>query len=295
MPDALELMNDEAAPGPVPAAPTTPALLHIRPTPGWRPINLRELWQYRELLYFLVWRDIKIRYKQTVLGATWAVIQPLFTMVVFTLLFGTLAGMPSDDIPYPLFSYAALLAWTYFANALSAGSGSLVGSSNLINKVYFPRLIVPAASVLAGMVDYAIAFVVLLGLMLCYGRVPPVAMVVTVPLLSLLLLLFSLGTSLWLSALNVEYRDIRFVVPFLVQLWMFVTPVIWPLSRVPERYRWLLMFNPMAGIVEGYRSALFGRPWDIAALSVSVALTALLLVGGAFYFRRLERSFADVV
>jgi lipopolysaccharide transport system permease protein len=290
-----------ALPPPVEAAGAR--AVRIQPTPGWRAIDFREVWRFRELFYFLVWRDLKVRYKQTVLGAAWAVIQPLFSMLVFTLFFGTLANMPSDGVPYPVFSYAALLPWTYFANALALASNSLVGSANLITKVYFPRLIIPGAAVIAGLVDFAIAFVVLVVLMAGYlatgtALAPRLAAVVMVPLLTLLTSALALGISLWLSALNVKYRDIRYVVPFAVQLWMFASPVIYPLSVVAEkapRLRWVITLNPMTGIIEGFRSALLGSPWDWPALGVSVTVAAAVLVSGAFYFRRLERTFADIV
>jgi homopolymeric O-antigen transport system permease protein len=277
--------------------------IRIQPTPGWRAIDLGEIWRFRELFYFLVWRDLKVRYKQTVLGAAWAVIQPLFSMLVFTLFFGKLANMPSDDIPYPIFSYAALLPWTYFANALSMASNSMVGSANLITKVYFPRLIIPGAAVVAGLVDFAIAFAVMVVMMLGYifaGQcpVPSPAALIAVPLLTLLTSAFALGVSLWLSALNVRYRDIRYVVPFALQLWMFATPIIYPLSVVADKapqFLWIMALNPMTGVVQGFRSALLGTPWDFVSLAFSLLLAAAVLVSGAFYFRRMERTFADIV
>jgi lipopolysaccharide transport system permease protein len=272
-------------------------VLVIRASPGWRAIDLRELWRYRELLYFLTWRDIKVRYKQTVLGAAWAVIQPLAAMLIFTLFFGRLAGLDqrTGSIPYPVFSYAALLPWTFFANALTAASNSLLGNANLISKVYFPRPIIPGSAVLGGLVDYAIALGVLLLLQLRYQVAPPWTAILTVPLLTVLVTALALGVGLWLSALNVEYRDIRYAVPFLVQLWMFGTPIVYPLSIVPPQYRWLVDLNPMAGVVEGFRSALLGQAWDWTALSLSIVLTTVLLFTGSYYFRRLERRFADVV
>ncbi len=277
-----------------------PAVL-IAPTSGWTSLGLREIWEYHELLYFLVWRDVKVRYKQTALGVAWAVLQPTLTMIVFTLLFGRLAKIGSDGLPYPIFAYAGLLPWTFFAQGLSHSSESLVGSANLIRKVYFPRLVIPMASVLAGVVDFAIAFVVLIGLMAFYGLWPS-APVIFLPLLSLLAFATSLGVGMWLSALNVEYRDVRYVVPFFVQLWLFVTPVIYPSSKVAAKLAehglpsWIFGLNPMAGVVEGFRWALLGTgkgPWAMVLASTAVALT--LLVSGAFYFRRMERSFADVV
>jgi lipopolysaccharide transport system permease protein len=267
----------------------------IRPSRGWVSLNLRDLWEYRELLYFLTWRDIKVRYKQTVLGAAWAIIQPFFTMVVFSLFFGKLAKMPSDEIPYPIFSYAALVPWTFFANGLSQSSTSLVASANLIKKVYFPRLVVPISAVISGGVDFVLAFVVLLGMMVFYGIVPTGA-VVWLPLLLLLALVTSLGVGLWLTAMNVQFRDVRYAVPFLVQAWMFATPIAYPSSLLDEPWRTLYGINPMAGVVEGFRWALLGTetaPGPIIIVSASVAVG--LLVSGVFYFRRMEKTFADVV
>ena len=267
----------------------------IRPSRGWISLNLRDLWEYRDLLYFLTWRDIKVRYKQTVLGAAWAIIQPFFTMVVFSLFFGRLAKMPSDGIPYPIFSYAALVPWTFFANGLSQSSSSLVASANLIKKVYFPRLVVPISAVISGGVDFVLAFVVLLGMMLFYGIVPTAA-VVWLPLLLLLALVTSLGVGLWLTAMNVQFRDVRYAVPFLIQAWMFATPIAYPSSLLEEPWRTLYGINPMAGVVEGFRWALLGAqtaPGPIVAVSALVAVG--LLISGAFYFRRMEKTFADVV
>jgi len=267
----------------------------IRPSRGWIPLNLRDLWEYRELLYFLIWRDVKVRYKQTVLGAAWAIIQPFFTMVVFSLFFGKLAKVPSDDIPYPIFSYAALVPWTFFANGLSQSSTSLVASANLIQKVYFPRLVVPISAVISGGVDFVLASVVLLGMMFFYGIVPTWN-VVWLPLLLLLALVTSLGVGLWLTAMNVQFRDVRYAVPFLVQAWMFATPIAYPSSLLDEPWRTLYGINPMAGVVEGFRWALLGTetaPGPIVLVSALVAVT--LLISGAFYFRRMEKTFADVV
>ena len=267
----------------------------IRPSQGWISLNLRDLWEYRELLYFLTWRDIKVRYKQTVMGATWAIIQPFFTMVVFSLFFGRLAKMPSDDIPYPIFSYAALVPWTFFANGLSQSSASLVGSANLIKKVYFPRLVIPISAVISGGVDFILAFIVLLGMMLFYGIVPTGA-IVWLPLLLLLALVTSLGVGLWLTAMNVQFRDVRYAVPFLVQAWMFATPIAYPSSLLDEPWRTLYGINPMAGVVEGFRWALLGTETAPGPIVIVSALVAVgLLVSGAFYFRRMEKTFADVV
>lgn len=267
----------------------------IAPSKGWVSLKLNELWEYRELLYFLIWRDIKVRYKQTALGAAWAIIQPFFTMVVFSLFFGKLAKMPSDGIPYPIFCFAALVPWTFFANGLTQSSNSLVGSANLITKVYFPRLTIPIASVLSGVVDFALAFIVLLGMMLYYGLLPTVN-VLWLPLFLLLALIASLGVGLWLSALNVEYRDVRHVVPFITQFWLFATPIAYPSSLLSEPWRTIYGLNPMVGVVEGFRWALLGTktsPGPLIAVSSTAAL--VILVTGAFYFRRMEKTFADVV
>ncbi len=272
---------------------TIPVLL-IRPKKGLVALNLREIWAYRELLYFLVWRDIKVRYKQTALGAAWAVIQPVMTMVVFSVFFGRLAKVPSDGLPYPVFAYTALLPWQLFAFALTESSNSLVGSQNLITKVYFPRLVIPLASVLAGVVDFLIAFVVLLGLMLYYG-IRPTTAVVWLPLFVLLALATALSVGLWLSALNVKYRDVRYTIPFLTQFWMFATPVAYPSSLVPQPWRAWFGLNPMAGVIEGFRWALLGKSSSPGLLLwISIGAVVLLLAGGLFYFRRTESTFADI-
>ncbi len=271
------------------------AITIIRPSRGWISLNLRDLWEYRELLYFLTWRDVKVRYKQTVLGAAWAIIQPFFTMVVFSLFFGKLAKVPSDDIPYPIFSYAALVPWTFFANGLSQSSSSLMASADLIKKVYFSCLVVPISSVISGAVDFVLAFVVLLGMMLYFGIVPTWN-IVWLPLLLLLALVTSLGVGLWLTAMNVQFRDVRCAVPFLVQAWMFATPIAYPSSLLDEPWRTLYGINPMAGVVEGFRWALLGTetvPGPIVLVSALVAVG--LLISGAYYFRRMEKTFADVV
>jgi lipopolysaccharide transport system permease protein len=270
--------------------------LRIAPSKGWVPLKLRDLWEYRELLYFLIWRDIKVRYKQTALGATWAIIQPFFTMVVFSIFFGHLAKVPSDGIPYPLFSFAALVPWTFFANGLSQSSNSLVGSGTLITKVYFPRLIIPLASVFSGIVDFVLAFLVLLGMMVYYGLFPTTINVLWLPLFLLLALTTSLGVGLWLSALNVEYRDVRYIVPFITQFWMLATPIGYPSSLLQQPWRTLYGLNPMVGVAEGFRWALLGTntaPGPIIAVSSAAAV--LILVTGAFYFRRMEKTFADLV
>jgi len=274
--------------------PAGPTVIRIEPSHGWVSLRLHELWEYRELLYFLIWRDIKVRYKQTLLGATWAIIQPFFTMVIFSLFFGRLAAIPSDGVPYPIFSFAALVPWTFFANGLTQASNSLVGSAQLIKKIYFPRLLVPIASVASGVIDFLLAFVVLLGMMIHYGVVPT-ANVVWLPPLLALALVTSLGVGLWFSAMNVMYRDVRYVVPFLVQIWLFCTPIAYPSSLIPERWRPLYGLNPMVGVVEGFRWALLGTdtaPGPVVAVSSMVALA--ILVGGAYFSRRMERTFADI-
>jgi lipopolysaccharide transport system permease protein len=269
-------------------------LVVIRPSKAWVPVNLAEIWAYRELLYFLTWRDVKVRYKQAALGAAWAVIQPLFTMLIFTVFFGRLAKIPSNGVPYPLFSYAALLPWTFFANALASSGNSLVGSSNLITKVYFPRLIVPAAAVAAGLVDFAISSVVLAGLFVYYRFSITWNIVMFLPLVFLVGVL-ALAVGMWMSAVNVRYRDVQYALPFFIQLWMFVSPVIYPSTLVPQRWRWVLALNPMTGIIEGFRASLLDQrfPWGLLAYSAS--LTLAVLIFASFSFRRMERYFADLV
>ena len=270
-------------------------VITIEPSRGWVALKLDEIWDYRELLYFLTWREVKVRYKQTVLGAAWAVIQPLFTMLVFSLFFGRLAKMPSDSIPYPLFCLAGLVPWTFFANGLSQASDSLVASSNLISKVYFPRLIIPLSAVLSGAIDFTISFVLLVGMMAFYHQAPP-ARCIYLPLFFLLAFVTALGVGLWLSALNVEYRDVRYTIPFLTQFWMFATPIAYPSSLLSEPWRAIYGLNPMAGVVEGFRWALIGANTAPGPMIAASSIAAgILLAGGAFYFRRMERTFADVV
>jgi lipopolysaccharide transport system permease protein len=273
----------------------------IRPSRGWASLELAEVWEYRELFYFLVWRDIKVRYKQTTLGILWAVLQPFLTMVVFSIFFGRLANVPSEGLPYPIFSYAAVLPWTFFAQGLTQSANSLVGSSNLIKKIYFPRIIIPASSVMAGALDFAFAFLVLLGMMAFYGIWPSSA-IVFLPFPILLAFGASLGAGMWLSALNVEYRDVRYAVPFFVQLWLFVSPVIYPAGKVTEMLAsaglpgWLYGLNPMVGVIEGFRWTLLGVGGDsLPIVAASAAVTAALLLSGTLFFRRVERSFADIV
>lgn len=267
----------------------------IEPSRGWIGLKLGELWDYRELLYFLTWREVKVRYKQTAIGAAWAVIQPLLTMLVFSLFFGKLAKIPSDGIPYPIFSLTGLVPWTFFANGLAQSSNSLVGSANLISKVYFPRLMIPMSAILSGVMDFIVAFVLLVGMMFYY-RVVPTANVIWLPAFLLLALATALGVGLWLSALNVEYRDVRFIIPFLSQFWMYATPIAYPSSLLPEPWRTVYGVNPMVGVVEGFRWALLGSgraPGPMLAVSALAAL--VILVSGAFYFRRMEKTFADIV
>jgi lipopolysaccharide transport system permease protein len=274
---------------------TASEALRIQPTRGWTSLNFAELWEYRELLYFLVWRDLKVRYKQTALGAAWAIIQPFFTMVVFSLFFGYLAKVPSDGKAYPIFAYTALVPWTFFAQGLSLSSDSLVGSAHLIRKVYFPRLVVPAGTVLSGLVDLCISSCVLFLLMFYYG-VEPTPRLFFLPLLVLLALVTALGVGLWLSALNVKFRDVRYVIPFLTQFWMFATPIAYPSSLVPEQWRLLYGINPMVGVVEGFRWAILGTETAPGPMIFVSALAAtLVMVAGARYFRRMEKTFADTV
>jgi len=275
---------------------STPPISVIEPKKGWVPIDFKEIWAYRELLYFLTKRDIKVRYKQTVLGGLWAIIQPAFTMIIFTLFFGRLAKIPSDGIPYPIFVYVGLLPWTYFANAVSNSGNSLVGSANLITKVYFPRLIVPSSASLAGLLDLFIAMFLLGVLMIHYQFAPNVIGILLFPFLVCLTFFCALGVGLWLSAMNVHYRDIRYAIPFLIQIWMFVSPVIYPVSMVEEKYQWLLALNPMGGVINAYRASILGhQPIDWTLLGISAAMIILVLISGLLYFRRMEKVFADVV
>jgi lipopolysaccharide transport system permease protein len=271
------------------------SVLHIAPSKSWVSLRLKQLWEYRELLLFLTWRDIKVRYKQTALGAAWAIIQPFLTMLVFSLFFGRLAKVPSDGVPYPIFAFAALVPWTFFANGLLQSSNSLVMNTNLVTKVYFPRLAIPISTTLAGVVDFCLAMVVLLGMMAFYG-LRPSGRIIWLPAFLLLALVAALGVGLWLSALNVRYRDIRYVVPFLVQFWMFATPIAYPSSLLAEPWRTLYSLNPMVGVVEGFRWALLRTgtaPGPMILVSSSAAIA--ILAGGAFYFRQMERTFADTV
>lgn len=266
----------------------------IQPAKGWRSLDCRELWAFRGLLRVLVERDVRVRYKQTVLGFAWAIIQPVMAMVIFSIFFGNFAKMPSDGLPYPIFVYAALLPWMFFANAITNSAGSLVGSTNLVSKVYFPRLIIPLSSIGAGLVDFVIASSVLLVMMLYYGIGWSLNLLV-VPLFALGIIFAALGVGTLLSALTVTYRDFRYVVPFMVQIWMFATPVAYPASIVPEAWRWLFYLNPMTGLIEGFRSAFLDRPFDIAALFVSLVISAAMFLAGIAYFEKVERRFADLI
>jgi lipopolysaccharide transport system permease protein len=273
----------------------TKKVTFIRPSRGWVSLRLQEVWKYRELLYFLMWRDIKVRYKQTIIGAAWAIIQPFFTMVVFSLFFGYLAKIPSDGIPYPIFSYTALVPWMFFANGLSQSSDSLVSSANLIKKVYFPRLAIPIAAVMSGIVDFVLAFSVLLGIMFFYGIIPTWH-IIWLPAFIILTLTTSLGMGLWLSAMNIQFRDIRYTVPFLIQFWLFSTPIAYPSSLLSEPWRTAYAINPMVGVVEGFRWALLGTNTAPGPMIIVSSMAAfIVLVSGAFYFRRMEKTFADVV
>jgi len=272
-----------------------PPLVRRQASQGWVAINFTELWQYRELLVFYAFRDIKVRYKQTLLGALWAILQPVMTMVVFTIFFGKLAGVPSDGLPYPVFAFCGLLPWQLFSYSLTQSSNSLVQNAHVLTKVYFPRLIIPFASVIAGLVDFLIAFIVLVGIMLYYNIIPGWALI-TLPLFVVLAIAAALSVGLWLSALNVKYRDVRYTIPFLSQLWLFVTPVAYSSSLVPSKWQAVYAVNPMAGVVEGFRWALLGKsapPGDV--LMVSVAATAILLAGGLFYFARMEKTLPDII
>jgi len=267
----------------------------IEPKKGWSPVNLRELWKFRELLYFLAWRDVKVKYKQTALGVVWALMQPLLTMLIFSVLFGRLARMPSDGAPYPIFVFIGLLPWNYFSSVLGQSTNSLVAGSNLVSKIYFPRLLIPASSAVAALLDLAIGFAVLAVMMLYYG-VSISASTMLVPVLVLLTLMNAVGFGLWFSALNVKYRDIQYVIPFLIQIWMFVTPVIYPKSLFGEEWGWLLLLNPMGGVIEAFRPAVLGHmpiPWTALLISSTIGLA--VFVGGVFYFKRVERHFADII
>jgi lipopolysaccharide transport system permease protein len=269
-------------------------LVTIEATRSWVALDLADLWAHRELLYFLMWRDVKVRYKQTFLGAAWAIIQPLVTMLIFTYFFGRLARVPTEGVPYPIFFYTGLVFWAFFSNGVTNAANSLIGNTNLIRKVYFPRLLIPAAAVGAGLLDFAIASALLIGLLVYYGFAVTWSYLMLLPLVVLGTLL-ALGVGIWQSALNVKYRDVRYALPFIIQVWMFVSPIIYPSSLVPEEWRWVMVLNPVTGVVEGFRSALFGHAFNWAALGYSTAFSVILLVYASFAFRRTERSFAELV
>jgi lipopolysaccharide transport system permease protein len=268
-------------------------VIDIHPSHGWIPVNLRDLWIYRELLYFFTWREIKVRYKQTILGFAWAIIQPVFMMVIFTLFFGNLAKIPSEGIPYPLFNYAALLPWTLFAEGLTRSSNTLVQDANLVRKIYFPRLVMPLSGVISPIVDFAIAFVILIVMMFYYSYAPT-ARILLLPAFIALAVATAFGAGLWLSALNIKYRDIRYVIPFLVQIWLFASPVVYSSNLLPQQYRIVYALNPMAGVIEGFRWALLGTEPPGSLIAVSAGIVLVILILGVFYFRRCERTFADV-
>jgi lipopolysaccharide transport system permease protein len=266
----------------------------IRPMDGWMPIDLKELWEYRELVHTFAMRDIKVRYKQTALGAAWAVIQPFMMMVVFTIFFGKLAKIPSEGIPYPLFSYAALLPWTLFSEGITRSTNSMITNSNIMTKVYFPRLVMPISGILSPIIDFMIAFFILIAMMLFYGFVPTIN-IVWLPVFILLALMTSLGVGLWLSAFNVQYRDFQYTLPFLIQLWLFASPVVYPSSLLTESYRWIYGLNPMAGVIEGFRWALLGTNPPSTMIAFSFVIVMVILISGAYYFKRMEKTYADVV
>jgi homopolymeric O-antigen transport system permease protein len=289
----MELMTDLVV-GELAPVGTLPTIV-IEPAPNWPGLNVREMWANRELLLFLVWRDIKVQYAQTVLGAAWAVVQPLLTMLIFTLVFGRLAKIPSDGVPYSVFTLTALIPWMYFSNAFSAASASLVNSSNIITKVYFPRLIIPIVSILSGLVNFAVSCVVLAIMMIWYHVTPSLMAIPMIPALMLLMMFTATGVGCWLAAIYIQYRDVRQIVPFIVQIWMYISPVVYPLSLVPERYRTLYALNPMAGIIQAFRVVLLRTgeiPWG--TLGVSTIVGMALFLSGTLYFRKTEHLFADV-
>jgi len=274
-----------------------PTTIYIKPTTGFAALNLRDMWIYRELIYFMIWREIKVRYKQTMLGAAWAIIQPVLTMIVFTFLFGRIAKLPTDgDIPYPIFSYTALLPWGLFVAALNQASRSLTSNQNMVSKIYFPRLVLPLASVLSGLIDFVIAFVILIGLMIYYHIAPSINVIWALPLFLLLTIITALGIALWLSAINVRYRDVNYALPFMTQFWLFATPVAYSSNLISEKWQLAYMLNPMAGVVNGFRWALLGvGNGPDAGLWISVGIALLVLISGLFYFRNMEKTFADTI
>lgn len=269
-------------------------MLILRPRKGLAALNFKELYAYKDLLYFLAWRNVKVRYKQTAIGAAWAIVQPVMNMIVFSIFFGALAKVPSDGLPYPIFVYAGLLPWTFFSNVIRMAGNSVVEDEKLITKVYFPRLIIPSSVAGVELLDFCVAFVIYV-LMMLYYQIPLTIQVLAVPFLLLLMVIVSLGVGLILSALTVAYRDFRYVLPFMIQLWMYVSPVIYPVSIVPEKWRFFLALNPMAGIIDAFRSALLGKPFDMATLGISAAVALTIFIAGVLYFQRLERTFADII
>ncbi len=273
-----------------------PPVVIIKPSKGWVGLRLNDLWVYRELVYFLTWRDIKVRYKQSVLGILWAILKPFMAMVVFTIFFGNFAKIPSDGLPYPIFSYAATLPWELFAAALGVASRSMVSNSNMVSKIYFPRLIIPLASVMSSVIDFFIGFTILIGMMIFYKITPTIA-ILWLPLLILLALVTALGVGFWTSALMVRYRDVGYIMPFVANLWMYLTPVVYPSSMIPEKWRLVFALNPMTGVVEGFRFALLGTTQSVSwgMILVSSVIAVLVLISGMFYFRRMEKQFADMI
>lgn len=274
---------------------TTSHITIIEPKKGWIPVNFREIWKFRELIYFLAWRDVKVKYKQTAIGVIWAILQPFLTMIVFSILFGRLASIPSDNVPYPIFVFIGLIPWQYFASVLGQSTNSVVSGSQMVSKIYFPRLIMPASTAIASFVDFCIAAVILGFMMIYYGVALNIG-ILLIPILVVLVIMNAIGFGMWFSALNVRYRDIQFAIPFLIQIWMFVTPVIYPSRLLGERYAWVLALNPMSGVIEAFRPAVLGHmpvPWTLLGISTAVGL--LVFIGGIFYFRRVERYFADVI
>ncbi|HKI53043.1 MAG TPA: ABC transporter permease [Anaerolineales bacterium] len=274
-----------------------PTTIYIKPSKGLAALNLRDLWLYRELVYFMVWRDVKVRYKQTMLGAAWAIIQPVMTMIVFTILFGRIAKLPTDNnIPYPIFSYTALLPWGLFVAALNQASRSLTANQNMVTKIYFPRLVLPLASILSGLVDFVIAFVILIGLMFYYDVTPSINALWALPLFLLLAIIAALGVALWLAAINVQYRDVNYALPFMTQFWLFITPVAYSSNLISDKWQLIYSLNPMAGVVNGFRWALLGTNTGPGPeMAVSVVISILILIGGLFYFRNMEKTFADTI
>jgi len=274
-----------------------PTTIYIKPSKGLASLNLHDLWLYRELVYFMIWREVKVRYKQTMLGAAWAIIQPVLTMIVFTIIFGKIAKLPTDgNIPYPIFSYTALLPWNLFVAALNQASRSLTSNQNMVSKIYFPRLVLPLASVLSGLVDFVIAFVILIGLMIYYHVSPSINVLWALPLFLLLAIITALGVALWLSAINVRYRDVNYALPFMTQFWLFATPVAYSSNLISEKWQLVYMLNPMAGVVNGFRWALLGvGNGPDAGLWISVSIALLIMISGLFYFRNMEKTFADTI